>query len=142
MATCKRCGAGFIPKLSDQRYCGLAGCHKPKLHARRSVGTELPKRKRRHNVSESQRVKADQARRWKYGLSPAEYDAMVAAQDGRCAICGAISTLFVDHDHATGKVRGLLCCACNTALGMLRDSQSVMRAAAAYMERHQGKVGR
>lgn len=55
-----------------------------------------------------------------YGLAPGEYAAMLAAQDGRCAICTRIPRnrrLAVDHDHFTGKVRGLLCYLCNKYLG-------------------------
>jgi hypothetical protein len=60
-----------------------------------------------------------------YGLEPGEYAKRYAEQDGRCAICrratGATRRLSVDHDHATGKVRGLLCRPCNDLLGHARD---------------------
>lgn len=69
---------------------------------------------------------------------------MRAAQDDRCALCSepfAGSGLDraapqVDHDHATGVVRALLCRACNTALGALRDDPALLRRAADYIERH------
>lgn len=60
-----------------------------------------------------------------YGLAPGGYDAMRAAQDFSCAVCGkreipgARATLHVDHDHETGRVRGLLCSRCNTGLGFI-----------------------
>ena len=70
-----------------------------------------------------------------YGMSPADYDALLAKQDGVCAICGKPSeeTLCVDHCHETGTVRGLLCRQCNFALGCFRDSQAAMMAAIAYL---------
>jgi predicted HNH restriction endonuclease len=54
-----------------------------------------------------------------YGMTTEEYDTMLNAQGGRCAICGESPLrrrLHVDHDHETGRVRGLLCSRCNTAL--------------------------
>ena len=60
-----------------------------------------------------------------YGLEPGDYGRLYLAQGQLCAICrratGASRKLSVDHDHATGYVRGLLCRPCNTTLGHLRD---------------------
>ncbi|MEQ1354518.1 MAG: endonuclease VII domain-containing protein [Candidatus Acidiferrum sp.] len=74
-----------------------------------------------------------------YGVPLEVYRAKLAAQDGRCAICGGPPgkrSLNVDHDHATGQVRDLLCAACNTGIGALRDDPELMRKAAEYIERH------
>lgn len=76
-----------------------------------------------------------------YGITAAEYDAMAAAQDGCCAICsgeplGRGNRLHIDHDHASGKIRGLLCTRCNTAIGHLQDSPDICRAAAEYLEQN------
>jgi len=55
----------------------------------------------------------------KFGMTMADYDLMFASQKGGCAICGRTQKqwLSVDHDHASGRVRGLLCTRCNLALG-------------------------
>lgn len=78
--------------------------------------------------------------RVKYGITQEEYDRMLAAQGGCCAICRcAVSGAsrgagwLVDHDHTTGAVRGLLCVKCNTGLGLFQDSASVMQAAVEYL---------
>lgn len=75
--------------------------------------------------------------RRKYGLTPRGFDQLLAQQDGNCAICSTnlSASVHVDHDHATGKVRGLLCFTCNTALGKFRDSVSLLRAAINYLSR-------
>jgi predicted nucleic acid-binding Zn ribbon protein len=75
------------------------------------------------------------------GLEPGDYERLLVAQEGRCAICGATEPggrggrFHVDHDHATGRVRGLLCHGCNVGIGMLHDDPAVMRAAISYVER-------
>ena len=62
----------------------------------------------------------------KYGLSPDKYDEILKSQGGHCAACPEVinagKRLYVDHDHETGMVRGLLCNNCNTAIGMLKDN--------------------
>jgi len=74
--------------------------------------------------------------RYKYGIEPEAFDAILAKQDGVCAICKKPSEerLHVDHDHKTNKVRGLLCGGCNRALGLMKDSPETLRAAAEYLD--------
>lgn len=79
-------------------------------------------------------------RRTKYGITPEQYSAMVATQNGVCAICSGAPTkrgLFVDHDHATGRVRALLCHHCNVGLGHFCDSVDRLGNAIDYLVRHQ-----
>ena len=73
------------------------------------------------------------------GVSFEEYRRLEDESDGRCAICGAEKppnrALAVDHDHESGRLRGLLCAPCNTGLGCFRDSVSLLEAAITYLAR-------
>jgi hypothetical protein len=78
-----------------------------------------------------------------YGLTPDQVRAMFDRQGGMCAICYAWlgdkkdeRKAHIDHDHATGKVRELLCGSCNRGLGGFYEEPEVMRRAADYIERH------
>lgn len=85
----------------------------------------------------------------KFDLSPEQLAAMMEKQNGLCAICGKpprtrhgltgkVISISADHSHVTGAVRGLLCDQCNRGLGLFQDSPSLLRAAAAYLDRHAG----
>lgn len=80
------------------------------------------------------------ARLKRYGLTEEQYDAMFTAQDERCAICrspGPQSNYWhIDHDHVTGRVRGILCGFCNPAIGYFADDPERILAAAEYIKRH------
>ena len=76
-----------------------------------------------------------------YGLTLEDYDRLLTEQDQSCKICSRRFDLsdqsrrpHVDHCHKTGKVRGILCFKCNTAIGKLNDDPRLLRAAAAYLE--------
>ena len=76
----------------------------------------------------------------KYGIDAAAYKMLTLAQEGRCAICLRSEPVIyknwcVDHDHITGKVRGLLCSYCNSALGLMGDASETLRRAADYLDR-------
>lgn len=79
-----------------------------------------------------------------YGIGRLDYDMMYAKQDGRCAICGGPpvgrENFDVDHDHETGRVRGLLCFPCNNGLGAFRDRPERLSAAILYLGRHRLSV--
>jgi hypothetical protein len=73
-----------------------------------------------------------------YGISIEEYGILLKKQGGRCAICGKIPNgrdLCVDHDHKTGKIRGLLCHNCNTGIGQFQDNILLLQNTIKYLER-------
>jgi hypothetical protein len=76
----------------------------------------------------------------KYGITHAEYEALLKAQNGTCALCPRTETstkygvLVVDHDHTSGRVRGLLCDPCNHALGILGDNEAGLLKAISYVK--------
>jgi hypothetical protein len=89
----------------------------------------------------------DRQRRREYGLAPGQYTAMVAAQGNLCAICaqpetvvakrgGGVRNLAIDHCHASGKIRELLCSRCNWILGGAQDRIELLEKAIAYLRRH------
>ncbi|MFI6503564.1 endonuclease VII domain-containing protein [Nonomuraea typhae] len=72
----------------------------------------------------------------RYGITEDDFERMLALQGGLCAICQVVPGTFVDHSHATGEVRGILCFNCNNALGHFGDDHVLMEAAALYLEGH------
>lgn len=85
--------------------------------------------------------------KYHFGITIDDYNQMVQKQGGLCAICKSPETgtngrwemsilqLAVDHNHKTGKVRGLLCRRCNQALGKLEDDPALFEAAATYLRK-------
>ena len=82
----------------------------------------------------------------KYNIDEMDFEALWIAQLGKCGICGnqlrpplpqrgqPLDVVAIDHDHKTGKVRGLACDGCNRALGLVEDSPERLRALANYLE--------
>lgn len=83
--------------------------------------------------------------KFKYGMTPDDYTNMAQQQGQCCAICGNHMDLLpkglvVDHDHETGKVRGLLCNSCNSLLGYAKDSIDNLNSAIRYLINHKGQL--
>jgi hypothetical protein len=74
----------------------------------------------------------------RYGIGAAEVQALIDAQNGMCPICRKRAATQVDHDHETGRVRGVLCLYCNAALGAFHDDPNLIAKAIAYIEKHRG----
>ncbi len=114
--------------------CGVADGHTP--------GSNIKGCAKCRHAYQASAVKTARLKR-EYQLSREEFDAMLAAQNGRCAICGAEAgerpglraslSLHVDHSHVSGKVRGLLCYRCNSGLGLFRDDPALLLVAAEYL---------
>lgn len=131
----------------DRPHRGLGLCGKCYHHARYWQDPEVARaRSRDWNRAHAGGIREKRlAYDWQrlYGITPADYDQMLDEQGGVCAVCGEPETarhqsgrvrlLAIDHDHATGKVRGLLCHACNTSIGGMADNPVRLMAAAAYV---------
>ena len=80
----------------------------------------------------------------KYGITLEQYDEMLEAQGGRCAICRRLPrddiSLHVDHHHDSGRLRGLLCFGCNVTVGHIREDHDRLRAIAEYLDTHDPDV--
>lgn len=124
-------------------------CHPDRKHATRGLCASC--NSQAWNKAHPERVKANRKHiqrklsLWHtYGMTPEEYEARWRAQDGRCANPGCRAprpmsppsfkrALLVDHCHATGIVRGLLCGACNSALGLARDDPDRLQGLIDYL---------
>lgn len=111
---CIKCGEEFTPTLAAQKYC-----------SGRCWQSAARNRKKPEN---------------RVSIPREQYVELLEAQNNKCAICRCDSgsnnrgdKLAVDHCHSSGKIRGLLCHKCNTALGLLNDSQEVLQSAITYL---------
>lgn len=142
--TCTKCGES---KSSDLFYRPKAKKYHNWCRACRSSHSRNWANKNRERVREYAKdyyqkrrdtcIKA--ARRFRLrrqGFTPEQYDELMVKQNGVCAICGKKQSdrlLAADHDHATGKLRGLLCMKCNAALGLFFDDIKIMARAIGYL---------
>mgnify|MGYP001561240932 CR=1 FL=1 len=114
--SCKDCGSGTRKLPYPGPRCGQ--CHRAVKASRKDAAHELYVLKT-------------------YGLKAGQYQALYEAQGGVCFICrratGKVRKLAVDHDHATGYVRGLLCKPCNSVLAHFRDDEAVAWRAYDYL---------
>lgn len=130
--TCLNCE---IAKPSDDFT--ILRTHTNKTYRRRVCRDcfNLATRKRRTTVLLVTRQRYRRMRQLaKYGLTPEYYQKQVELQDGKCLICKKpTDKLYVDHNHVTGKFRGLICLKCNTVIGMADDEPTILEAAVEYL---------
>ena len=85
--------------------------------------------------------RARYAQAFRYGLTVQQLNALTESQEGRCAICAVThENLTVDHNHETGKVRGLLCASCNKGLGFFGDRIDLLMQAINYLKGEQNAL--
>lgn len=110
--------------------------------------TRILKRNHEYYLNNTEKVEAQKFKyylRYKFGIEPEHYSQMLEKQGHKCAICGyippeeasSVEKLYVDHNHATGKVRGLICMNCNSALGHFRDNLTILENAVKYLENYE-----
>ena len=121
--------------LKDLNY--IRERNRKKMAAWRAANPEKARAANKRRKPTKAQIKAWNLKR--YGLTIAGFEAMWEGQARGCAACGSPCLgkrePVVDHCHATGRVRALLCLPCNTALGLLKESPERMRALIAYIEK-------
>jgi hypothetical protein len=147
------------------RELRLAYCKKYREEHKAELATKAKKRReehpeifkerhRRYGGENKEKINANQRKRYKetkfglkkYGMTKKEYDEMNLKQKGKCALCGKdnikkrkIVALGVDHNHKTGKIRGLLCNNCNVMLGMITDDTNLLLKIQEYLLKNKSK---
>ena len=128
------------------KVCSKCGTEKPLEDFYRNVARrggrsyqckecELSAKKERYSPEENANIKLKS----NYGITLEDYDRMLEDQGGCCKVCGTSEPgsgkgrFAVDHNHNTGKIRGLLCSHCNTGLGKFKDSPDLLEAAKEYL---------
>lgn len=127
---CKECNKAQYLKNAEGRKETMRNYNKENASLRNSRAKEYQKDGR--------------ARWWdikkKYGISKEQYEQLLQKQNNKCSICGVEhidshrKRLFIDHNHETGKIRGLLCQPCNTGLGHFKDNPVLLKKAVQYLK--------
>jgi hypothetical protein len=104
----------------------------------KSCKTAVNQNWRDNNPKEYKQSQLRQRRKREYGLSDEDMSNMLKLQDYKCEICQIDIDwgCCVDHNHNTGKVRGLLCTTCNTGLGMFKDNSVILNSAINYITKY------
>lgn len=142
---CKKCSNEYYKKYNT--YCSSEKIEKiqetewretisEKIHK----GWEAIKHKKQQNTRNKDKYK-EKRLKYFYGISLQEYNKIFENQNGCCAICGEPQkqqkALAVDHNHITGKIRGLLCPNCNRGIGYLKDNSHILQKAIQYLDKYQ-----
>lgn len=137
---CKNCGKEFIAKLDTEKYCSnkQACISKNRKNKRSIINGKISKRKPvKSFFSKANDKSRDRNYFNSYGITLEDYEKKYLEQEGKCEVCkNPQPTLFVDHNHKTGKIRGLLCPSCNAGLGCFKDSTKIMQNAVIYLHKY------
>lgn len=138
-------------KKNGEKIKGYAKKRYQKNKEKKAIYQKEWREKNREHVVKyyTEKNKTDKAKDGKYasklkknfGLSLDDYNKMFEVQSGRCKICNRHQSelryrLGVDHNHATGQIRGLLCSACNTLIGRINEDSNIARAMVKYIDEY------
>lgn len=116
--------------------------NRDKLNAERRGNGKILGYMREYNSRPAVKERTQQTKRLKrYGVTPCQFRDRLAEQGGRCAVCGhgkpnCVRAWHTDHDHLTGKFRGVLCHHCNVLLGYAKENIAILSSAISYLEAH------
>jgi len=129
--------ANYLPQIEGNKRCAKCGKMVPvndfSFNRRNKDGRGSYCKSCAHDSARKSALKL------LYGLSLSDYDTLLACQEYKCAICkrpfdSNSKSLHVDHNHQSGKVRGLLCAQCNIIIGMCSENPNILSNIISYLE--------
>lgn len=127
---------GNESKHGRQNMCKSCENKRIRESDRVAYNKEYAKRKREEKCPKFKRTERNQNLKRFYGITVDDFDLMFIKQNGKCKICDSYNngkTLHVDHCYTSGKVRGLLCNKCNTAIGLLNEDIDIIKNVIKYL---------
>lgn len=119
------------------------------FYGKATVKSKCGECSKQYNIKYQVEDKGKKHRKWRlktiYKITEEDFQNLITLQNNLCAICGKPQNgrwkknLHIDHDHTTGKIRGLLCNLCNLGVGKFKDDPHLLRKAANYLEKSNGK---
>lgn len=114
---------------------------RPEMKQRQKEYNQRPEAKQHKKEYEQRPEKKQKVRnskmKWRYGITIKDYDLMLIEQNNKCKICNKEfkkgQNICTDHNHNTGKIRGLLCLNCNTILGLSYENENILNNAIKYL---------
>lgn len=138
MKTCTKCQktqplSNFSSRGGSQKHLLRSYCNSCKFNSHKNWVMENPDKVKEYRERDPWTL----VRRCKrHGITPQQFIDMYHSQGCKCAICSVdidIVDCAIDHNHATKKVRGVLCKPCNRALGLFKDSPKILKNAMNYL---------
>jgi hypothetical protein len=130
---CYKCKELEVPEGKKYKLCKPCNAFASKVWRQKN-----PEKYREYENKRDKITTSDNWRLRRYGISKEEFSSLLTKQNNVCAICktdtpGRGRNFHVDHNHKTGKIRGLLCDKCNRGLGYFNDSLDVLKSALGYL---------
>ena len=130
-------------KRSDRPFGYRSQCKKCTLNKQKEHRKKNPEKYKQISNRSYRPMTGRQRTLRKYNLTIEEYDKILREQKNTCKICGGLnngSVLYVDHNHKTGKIRGLLCRECNFSLGGFKDNSFILIKAIEYLKNGKNQI--
>jgi len=137
---CENCSKRYTSRLKISKACSKK-CYKVLYYSKNRIKILKKRKDDLKRFGKSEKTKENQWKHHlivKYGVTVSEYKGMLFERKNRCDICNKkLKKPYIDHNHKTGKIRGVLCYGCNTSLGKFGDDIKGLNKAIKYLERTQ-----
>jgi len=118
------------------RKCSVEERKESRRRKREGLSSKSEIKKEKIKGLDRKQLKKNSTLKYNYGITLEDYNILLKNQESKCLICKDVyNNLVVDHDHKTGEVRGLLCYACNSGIGLLKENKNILLSAIEHLNK-------